>query len=299
MSENTKVRFVRSYGAIEEVPEYRVYWLTRLVYSTGFELFIGFVILTNAFALAVLTMPDITLSTREMAYSLDQVCFAIYGLELIIRILSYGKKPWKFFQRGWNIFDFLIIAASPFFQGQLVVARLLRLLRLVRIFRFLPEVRILSTSIIKSMPPLLSMSVLIALLLFLYGMAGHYLFAQGAPQSWGNITTSMKTLFILLTLENFPIYLEEALETNPFALPFFLSYVFIIVFTVLNVLIGIVLHAMDQARDEHSKSRKEVRELEKLSLQVTEIVSDGKVSKDEIEKLRAELIRIRNAAIRN
>lgn len=296
MKKLERVSQVRNYGALEDIPDYRIYWLARLVYSTPFELFIGFVILTNAIALAYLTMPDISANSAKMALTLDQVCFAIYGLELFIRVVSYGKKPWLFFQRGWNVFDFLVIAMSPFFQGQIVVVRLLRLLRLVRIFRFLPEVRILSTSIIRSMPPLLSMSVLIALLLFLYGMAGHYLFAEGAPQSWGNITTSMKTLFILLTLENFPVYLEEALATNPFALPFFLSYVFVIVFTVLNVLIGIVLHAMDQARDEHSKSKAEVRELEKLSNQVAEIVADGRVSAVEVDKLKAELQRIREIA---
>lgn len=287
---------VKNYGLLEEIPTYRVYWLARLVYSTPFELFIGFVILTNAIALAILTMPGLSQVNEARALVIDQVCFAIYVAELSIRVVSYGSKPWRFFQRGWNVFDFLVIALSPLFQGQIVIVRLLRLLRLVRIFRFLPEVRILSTSIIRSMPPLLSMSVLIALLLFLYGMAGHYLFGDGAPQSWGDITTSMKTLFILLTLENFPIYLEEALVTNPFALPFFLSYVFVIVFTVLNVLIGIVLHAMDQARDEHSKNKAEIRELEKLSRQVSEIVSDGRVSKDEIDRLRAELERIRELA---
>jgi len=108
------------------------------------------------------------------------------------------------------------------------------------------------------------MSVLITLLLFLYGMAGFYLFGEQAPTSWGDIGLSMKSLFILLTLENFPVYLEEAMLISPLAIPFFLSYVFLIVFTVLNVLIGIVLNAMDEARSEDKAQRSELAELRAL-----------------------------------
>jgi voltage-gated sodium channel len=255
------------------------------------------VILTNAFALGILTMPGLSDTATEYAIMVDNVAFWIYVVELMIRIISYGKKPWMFFSRGWNIFDFLVIGLAPFFQGQSTVLRLLRLLRLLRIFRFLPEVRILSASIVKSVPPLMSMSVLIALLLFIYGMAGVYLFGQAAPQAWGDIGTGMKSLFILLTLENFPIYLEEGLNISPLALPYFLSYVFLIVFTVLNVLIGIVLNAMDEARQEDKTVGKESKQLARIVESVERIIKDGKTSAGEIEFLRAELAKLKQ--IRN
>lgn len=137
------------------------------------------------------------------------------------------------------------------------------------------------------------MGALIALLLFIYGMAGHYLFGAQAPQSWGSIGDSMKSLFILLTLENFPIYLDEALEISVLAIPYFLSYVFIIVFTVLNVLIGIVLNAMDEARTENKNRESHIEELDILALELEDITRDGKITKAEVEKLRAELSRLR------
>jgi voltage-gated sodium channel len=199
-----------------------------------------------------------------------------------------------FFSRGWNIFDFIVIGLSPFFQGQSTVLRLLRLFRLIRIFRFLPEVRILSTSIMKSIPPLLSMSVLITLLLFLYGMAGVYVFGAEAPESWGNIAVSMKSLFILLTLENFPVYLEEGLLISPLALPFFLSYVFLIVFTVLNVLIGIVLNAMDEARAEDKSAEREHDQLEKIVESLERFIADGKTSENELDFLRGQLVKLKH-----
>lgn len=184
MKTEEKSTFVDAYGSVQYLPAYRIVWLSRLVYSRAFEFTLAAVILTNAFALGVLTLPGISDNAYRYATLVDTIAFWIYVVELALRILSYGKKPWMFFTRGWNIFDFVVIGLAPFFQGQSTVLRLLRLLRLIRIFRFLPEVRILSASIVKSIPPLMSMSVLIALLLFLYGMAGVYLFGAAAPEAW-------------------------------------------------------------------------------------------------------------------
>ena len=290
--DSTKVSYVRAYGKVKEIEPYRIKPLARLVYSTQFELIISGVIIVNAVCLAVLTMPNLSPETVALANNIDLVAYGIYVLELLLRLVSYGKKPWRYFKEGWNVFDFVVIGLTPFFQGQTAVIRLLRLMRLVRIFRFLPEVRILSASIVKSIPPLLSMSVLISMMLFLYGMAGHYAFGVEAPQSWGNIGLSMKSLFILLTLENFPIYLEEAMLISPLAIPFFLSYVFLIVFTVLNVLIGIVLNAMDEARAEDRTQRAQVEELNKLAFQADQLKSPDSETQEEIRKIRERISQI-------
>ena len=169
---NSTRRVLNADGEREDIADYRVMWLAKLVYSARFELFIASVIAINAVFLAVLTMPPLSPTTRATALTVDTSAMVIYVAELAVRILSYGRKPWEFFRRGWNIFDFIVVGLAPLAAGQTVVLRLLRLLRLLRIFRFLPEVRILFASIVKSIPPLLSMSVLIGLLLFLYGMAG-------------------------------------------------------------------------------------------------------------------------------
>jgi voltage-gated sodium channel len=285
--------FVNAYGSVEYLPSYRIRWLARLVYSKGFEFTIAAVILLNAFALGYLTLPGTSSEARSSALAIDSLAFWIYVVELTLRIASYGRKPWMFFTRGWNVFDFVVIGLSPFLQGQSTVLRLLRLFRLIRIFRFLPEVRILSSSILRSIPPLMSMSVLIALLLFLYGMAGVYLFGAEAPESWGHIGVSMKSLFILLTLENFPVYLEEGLAISALALPFFSTYVFLIVFTVLNVLIGIVLNAMDEAREEDKKTSKEHNQLAKIVASLERVIADGRTTENELDFLRGELAKLK------
>jgi len=283
------MRKVKAYGEIIEIPDYRIFWLSRIVYSSPFELCIAFVILLNAISLGLLTMPGISEGARSSFEAFDRYALYVYAAELILRMISYGKKPWEFFRRGWNVFDFLIVALSPIFAGQTVVLRLLRLLRLIRIFRFLPEVKVLTLSIVRSIPPLLSMSVLIFLALFIYGMAGVYLLGDKLPLHWGDISIALTTLFILLTLENFPVYLEEAILVSPLALPFFLSYIFIVVFTVLNVFIGIVLNAMDEARNENREKIEKLKKLDELAVEVDKITADGKVTDKEILVLRRKL----------
>ena len=268
---------------------YRIKSLTRLVYSQPFELFIAGIILLNAVALALLTMPNIDGEARESLVRFDQIALWIFFFELVARMISYGRKPWMFFKTGWNVFDFIIIGLSPIFAGQTLILRLLRIFRLIRIFRFLPEVRILTKSITRSLPPLMSMSVLIFLALFIYGMAGVYLFGQEMPEQWGDITAAITSLFILLTLEEFANYLVDGLAVSPWALPFYISYVFVIVFTILNVLIGVVLNAMDEARQENREREAELEKLQTFAKEVEEISADGEITPEEVTQLKAKI----------
>lgn len=269
--------------------EYRIKWLTRIVYSQPFELFIAGIILLNAIALALLTLPGIDGATRESLIQFDEIALWIFIGELIARMISYGTKPWMFFKTGWNIFDFIIIGLSPLFASQTLILRLLRIFRLIRIFRFLPEVRILTRSITRSLPPLMSMSVLIFLALFIYGMAGVYLFSEEMPDQWGDITSALTSLFILLTLEEFAKYLVDGLAVSPWALPFYISYVFVIVFTILNVLIGVVLNAMDEAREENRQREAEIEKLQTFARDVEEMSADGQITEEEIGQLKKKI----------
>lgn len=278
--------------ADRELPPYRIVWLTRIVYGNAFEFTIVGLIAINAFFLAALTLPDLDPGFAQFARAFDAIVLWVYVGELVLRMISYGKKPWMFFTGPWNVFDFVIIALIPIFSAQTVVFRLLRLLRLIRLFRFMPEVRILTNSIGKSLPPLASVTVLIMFLLFLYAMAGHYLFGSALPDHWGDVAKAMESLFILLTLENFPNYFQEAMAVTPVALIFFLSYVFIIVFTILNVLIGIVINAMDESRAQEQKNSRdhwsEIRDA------IDSLEKDTELNHEDLLALRQEILRVQS-----
>lgn len=281
-----------------ELPAYRIKWLARILYGNVFEFIVIAVIIANAVSLAMLTFADLDPVAVRIAHVVDQAAIVFYTVELLLRIVSYGKKPWMFFRNPWNVFDFVVVVAIPFLNNGTVIFRLVRLLRILRIFRFLPEARILMLSMLKSVAPLANLAVLIGFLMFIYGMAGVYLFGAADPERWGNIGQSMLTLTIMLTLENFPDTFMAGLEITPFALLFFLTYMFFIVFTVLNALIGIVLTAMDQAREEVTKSTEDASlseheaELAALRTRLAEVEAGYKVSPDHLRRIREELDRL-------
>ena len=298
------------------LPAYRIQWLARLMYGNAFEFVVIAVIIANAVALAVLTFADVDPAVAAVAIAVDQFAIYFYTAELILRIISYGTKPWMFFRNPWNVFDFLVVILIPFLNNGTVIFRLVRLLRILRVFRFLPEARILMLSMVKSVAPLANLAVLIGFLMFIYAMAGVYLFGAADPERWGNLGAAMLTLTVMLTLENFPDTFLAGLDITPFALLYFLSYMFFIVFTVLNVLIGIVLNAMDQAREEVATKAVGAEtgtgagagsgagddsapaispheaELAALRQRLAEVEAGYKVSPDHLRRIREELDRL-------
>ena len=81
------------------------------------------------------------------------------------------------------------------------------------------------------------------------------MFADELPEHWGNIGRAMLTLFVMLTLENFPNYMYEGMDVHPWSWIYFVSFILIAAFVVLNVLIGIVLNSMEEARESERRKR--------------------------------------------
>lgn len=238
----------------------RVKPLADLVDSDRFQIAIGAIIVANAIVLGLQTYQGLEESYGGLLRGLNDIFYIVFLVELITRILSYGTRPWNFFRNGWNVFDFIIIGGAlvPALRDQATVIRLLRLARVVRLMRFLPDARILILTVTRATPAVASMSVLTILVLFIYGIVGWSLFGQALPQEWGNIGTAMLTLFVLLTLEGFPEYLAAARTVTPFAPIFFLTYVLIAAFIIVNLLIGIVISAMERAREQEAVEARKV-----------------------------------------
>jgi voltage-gated sodium channel len=230
--------------------------LARLVDSDGFNGVIAAVIVANAVVLGLETYPGVVAEHAGVLGLLNLAFYLVFVVELVLRFASYGRRPQDFFRSGWNVFDLVIIgsAALPVVREQAQLLRLLRLARIVRLVRFLPDARLLVLTVVKSLPSVFSMVVLTVVLIFVYGMLGWSLYGAELPESWGTIGRAMLTLFILLTLENFPVYLAEAEQVNPYSPVFFVSYVLLAAFLVFNLLIGIVIGSMEKAREQEARS---------------------------------------------
>jgi voltage-gated sodium channel len=225
--------------------------LGRVVDSRAFTTAVVAVILANAFVLGLQTYPGLERDHGGTLDFLNALFLAFFVVEISLRIAAYFPRPWRFFLDGWNVFDFLAVGLAfvPGLQRNSTILRLARLARIVRVVHLLPDVRILITAVIRSIPPLGSMAILTTLILFIYGMVGWQLFGDQLPQRWGTIGEAMLTLFVMLTLENFPIYMEEGMQIHPWSWVFFVSFILVAAFVVINVFIGIVLNSLEEARE--------------------------------------------------
>lgn len=262
----------------------------KLIASSRFDLAILCVILLNALVLGAETAPSLKAEYGDTLVLLNDICFAIFVVELLIRITATFPHPRDFFRSGWNIFD-LIVIGSVFIPGvreNATLLRLLRLLRITRAVRLLPDVRILLAAIIRSAPGVASLAVLTLLMIYLYGMVGWVLFHEGDPENFGNIGEAMLTMFMMLTLESLPDYVKRGEELSDWAVPFYVSYVILAAFLIFNLFIGIVINSLEEARTaEHKVQRDEERAAAgKTDDPLDDLVVDVE---DRIDGLRAAL----------
>jgi voltage-gated sodium channel len=223
-------------------------------------------------------------------HTLNDVFLAIFVVELLIRMTACWPRPGTFFRSGWNVFDFIVIGGSflPGLRENATLLRLLRLGRVMRAVRFLPDLRILIAAVARAVPGVASLAAATLLLVYVYAMVGWVIFADHDPANFGNVGQAMITMFVLLTLENLPVYIEKGQELSDLTIIFFVSYVLVASFLVFNLFIGIVLNSMEGAREEEAR-RDRVREREAAAAS-GDTTDDAVVAvEDRMDELRAAL----------
>jgi voltage-gated sodium channel len=223
----------------------------RLADSTAFNSAIFAVIVANAIVLGLETYPSVERAQSVLLHALNDAFFAVFVVELAIRIIAHGRRPREFFRSGWNVFDFFVIVAAfvPGVRENATLLRLVRLARIVRVVRLLPDLRVLVLAVARSVPAVASLFVMGLVTVYLYGMVGWLLFADGLPEEFGTVGDAMLTMFVALTGENLPDLLAKGPEVSSWAVPFFLSYAIAGGLLLLNILIGIVINSMEEARE--------------------------------------------------
>jgi voltage-gated sodium channel len=218
--------------------------------STAFNLFIFAVILANAVVLGLETYDAVVRRYGDLLHTLNNVFLGIFLVELAIRLTAFGSRPARFFRSGWNVFDFVVILASlaPGLRENTTLLRLARLGRVLRIVRLLPDLRVLTVAIGRSIPGVASLSVLALVVVFIYGMVGWTIFGDFAPRQYGTIGEAMLTLFVTLTLENLPDQIALGRRLSDWTILYFVSYALVAAFLIFNILIGVVINSLEEAR---------------------------------------------------
>ena len=245
----------------------------RITTSTWFTSFIVGVIVFAGILVGVETFPAIAAKHAGLINLLNNIVLAIFTLEVVLKITAEKEKPWRYFQDGWNLFDFTIVAVCflPLGGSYVAVLRLFRLLRVIRLITVVPKLQLLVTALLRSLPSMFYVCLLLFLLFYVYAVIGVMLFSGNDPVHFGNLWTSFLSLFRIVTLEDWTdiMYLQmygsdvyrgfnqplAGLATSPKAMPlvgaaYFCSFVLLGTMIMLNLVIGVIINGMDDAQKE-------------------------------------------------
>jgi voltage-gated sodium channel len=222
----------------------------KLVNNVWFGRFVLGVILLNALLVGLETSRSFYDANASLLYALNYVVLLIFIAELVVRIVSYAPHVHRFFRDGWNVFDLLIVIASlvPAAGPLATVARVARVLRVARVVSVFPELRLIVSTMLKSIPSMGHVIALAGLLIYIYGVAGTFIFRDTDPAHWGTLGRACLTLFQVLTTEGWADIQAVVLPAHPYAWVFFTSYIVIAVFVVVNLFIAVVTNNLQSVR---------------------------------------------------
>ncbi|MCP3754788.1 ion transporter [Streptomyces sp. TBY4] len=232
--------------------------------APAFSLTVFSVILFNAALLGAETYSGLAAEYSGLLAATERFCVIAFTLEMLIRLGAHADRPKAFFRDPWNVFDLLVVSSAfiPFLRENTTLLRLLRLARVLRTARFMPQLRILLVAVGRSLPGTVSFLFVGALIVYVYAMIGWICFAEHDPQHYGSIGRAGLTLFLLMTLEGLGDAVYAGLAISPLSILFYASYVLFGSFVLVNVLIGVVLNALEEAREmEDEAEREEKRSL--------------------------------------
>jgi len=163
-----------------------------------------------------------TLETNEYLVLLDYIVLAFFTFEVIVKFfgLSTGGNfkvmLHNYFlgpEKWWNIFDLAVVVMSmpgviPASAGSSIyILRLARLARIAKLLNKIPQLRMIISGLIAGLKAIGYIMILLALVFYIYAIAGIIFFKENDPLRFRNIQITMITLFQLSTFDDWPLVL--------------------------------------------------------------------------------------------
>lgn len=224
----------------------------KLVEHSGFERFIIGMILVSAVLVGLETSPVLVDRYALWFEWGHDVILVVFIVEALLKMVAEAPRPQRYFRDGWNLFDFaIIVLALVPATGQLaLVARLARLLRVLRLVSALPELRLIVSTLVRSLPGMGHVLMLMSLIFYVYAVAGYHLFHRHDPELWGSLGLSLLTLFRVVTLEDWTDVMYTAMDMHPWSWIYFVSFVVMGTFVIINLFIAVVINNLEEAKAE-------------------------------------------------
>ena len=210
-----------------------------------FELFVVIIIVLSALNIGLSTY-NIDPSLLKSLIVFDYLITIFFLVEITIRIYSYEKSI-LFFQKKWNVFDFVIVTLSLIpleLMEAVIIGRLLRVFRLLRVVSFIPQFRILIESLAQAVPRVGYVLLFIFIETYIFAAIGSILFSGVDPYHWENIGVSLLTLFKVATIDGWIEIMNGTLTVYPNSWLYYLIYIVINSFIFLNMIVGVIIDVM-------------------------------------------------------
>ncbi|MCH1429504.1 MAG: ion transporter [Chlamydiales bacterium] len=252
-----------------------------------FERLTIFVIIIAGALVGVQTFKDFAQEHYHTIHSIDLAILVYFIVEILIKILAEGKKPWRYFLSPWNIFDFCVVAVLMLpVDAEFVTAfRLVRVFRVFRLVTALPKLQLIVGALLKSIPSMGYVSLLLLILFYMYAVMATFLFGANDPLHFGSLPTSFLSLFRAVTLEDWTDLMytqmygcnvygyENFMDScvSPSAHPiggaiFFVSFVMMGSMIILNLFIGVIMQSMNEAQAEKDQEENELLDHDSLEV---------------------------------
>jgi len=233
-----------------------------IISSPLFDKIVIALILINALILGLETSPQLMARFASEFVIAQNIILMAFIVEALLKISAVAPRLKLYFGNGWNLFDFSIIVLSlvPATGELAMVARLARLMRVLRLISTIPELRLIVTTLLRSIPSMGHVMLLMSIIFYIYAISGYHLFHEHDPQHWGNLGVAVLTLFRVVTLEDWTDLMYTALELHEWAWVYFVSFIFVGTFVIINLFIAVVINNLEKSKAE---------ELEKLRKPVT------------------------------
>lgn len=224
----------------------------QIVRAPWFEYGIIAFILINGVILGLETSPALVEDYGALMHWGNHVILGIFILEALIKMIAVAPQIDRYFRDGWNIFDFSVIVFSliPATGEFAMIARLARLLRVVRLISTIPELRLIVSTLVRSIPSMIHVMTLMGVIFYVYAIMGYQLFHEHDPTHWRSLGISLLTLFRVVTLEDWTDVMYTAMDFHYLSWIYFVSFVVLGTFVVINLFIAVVINNLDEAKAE-------------------------------------------------
>ncbi|KAH8236784.1 hypothetical protein KR026_010901 [Drosophila bipectinata] len=163
-------------------------WVSLIVFDPFVELFITLCIVVNTMFMAM-DHHDMNKEMERVLKSGNYFFTATFAIEATMKLMAMSPK--YYFQEGWNIFDFFIVALSLLELGLegvqgLSVLRSFRLLRVFKLAKSWPTLNLLISIMGRTVGALGNLTFVLCIIIFIFAVMGMQLFGKNYTEHGDN-----------------------------------------------------------------------------------------------------------------